>query len=172
MTLFEIVTVAPRSKSAPGGTEIPPPAAKTFSSPTNAVDSGLEVVTAPVIVTPSIETVGSVSAKSVPIVRAGPPPLIVVAPAPAPRRARLFVIVTPPANVPRARTIVSPSDEASTAAWIVEKHFGPPTQRVAPFAAADAVATTSIDAIETTNESTSNRFIRASCRRVSGCLDS
>ena len=59
MTLFAIVTVAPPLKSALGGISTPPPAAKTPSWPVNGVDSGLDRVTPPVIVTPSIETVGS-----------------------------------------------------------------------------------------------------------------
>src|SRR6266511_3937815 len=59
MTLSVIVTVAPPVKSALGGISTPPPSANTPSWPTNGIDSGLERVTPPVIVTPSIETVGS-----------------------------------------------------------------------------------------------------------------
>ena len=42
---------------------MPPPPAITFGAPTQSTDSGLEWVTPPVIVTPSIETVGSASAR-------------------------------------------------------------------------------------------------------------
>src|SRR5437667_12854274 len=82
ITLFAIVTVAPGAKLAAGGTEIPPPSAITLS-PTNAA-AKLECVTPPVIVTPRIETAGSLAAKASPIVITGPPPLTIVRPAPAP----------------------------------------------------------------------------------------
>src|SRR5512133_1718029 len=62
MTLFAIVTVAPPLKSALGGISTPPPAANTPSWPVNGTDSGLDRVMPPVIVTPSIETVGSAEA--------------------------------------------------------------------------------------------------------------
>ena len=63
-------------------------------------------------------TVGVVVAE--PIVTAGPPPLIVVAPAATPTRLTLFVIVIPPANVPGPTRTVSPSCAAFSAAWTVE----------------------------------------------------
>src|SRR5436309_698684 len=78
ITLFVIVTVAPPLKSALGGISTPPPAANTPSCPTNGVDSGLDRVMPPVIVTPSMETVGSVDSPKAPIVSTGPPPLITV----------------------------------------------------------------------------------------------
>src|SRR5213078_192033 len=82
-TLFEIVTFAPLRKSASGGISTPPPSAITPSSPTNRVDSGLDRATPPVIVTPSIETVGSLDAPKMPIVSTEPPPLMIVDSAPA-----------------------------------------------------------------------------------------
>src|SRR5437868_122851 len=108
MALFVIVTVAPPLKSAFGGISTPPPSAITPSSPTNGMDSGLERVTPPVIVTPSIETAGSLEAPKAPIVSTGPPPLMMVEPAPAPTMSRLTSIVTPPAYVPGPLRIVSP----------------------------------------------------------------
>src|SRR6266511_1847239 len=78
ITLFEIVTAAPPVKSEFGGISTPPPSANTPSWPVNGIDSGLERVRPPVIVTPSTETVGSLEAPKVPIVRTGPPPLITV----------------------------------------------------------------------------------------------
>ena len=96
MTLFAIVTVAPPLKSALGGISTPPPAAKTPSWPVNGVDSGLDRVMPPVIVTPSIETVGSDEAPNSPIVSTGPPPLMIVRLAPAPTSLTLTSIVTPP----------------------------------------------------------------------------
>src|SRR5512142_337625 len=92
MMLFVIVTVAPPPKSLHppplksvlGGTSMPPPAAQTPSFPVHGIDSGLERVTPPVIVTPSTETVGSLDAKIRPIVMTGPPPLMIVRPGPAP----------------------------------------------------------------------------------------
>src|SRR5581483_3292739 len=116
IALLVIVTVAPGRKPSAGGTSMPPPAAYTFGLPANGTDSGLDVETPPVMVTPSIETVGSEEAPNVPIVSTEPPPRIVVASTPAPRKATLFVIVTPPAKVPRPRAIVSPSCAASSAA--------------------------------------------------------
>jgi hypothetical protein len=71
-----------------------------------------------VIVTPLIDTVGSVGAPSVPIVSTGPPPLITVAAAAAPRRVSDFGIAIPPAKVPGPTVTVAPSGAASTAAWI------------------------------------------------------
>jgi hypothetical protein len=71
----------------------------------------------PVIVTLLIET--DRSAVPSPIVITGPPPSIVVAPADTPTRLTLLSIVTPPANVPAASSIVSPSSAAPSAAWIV-----------------------------------------------------
>jgi hypothetical protein len=119
MTLFAIVIVAPPLKSALGGISTPPPAAKTPSCPVNGVDSTLDRVTPPVMVTPSIETVGSSEAPNSPTVSTGPPPLMIVRPAPAPTSLMLTSIVAPPANVPGATAIVSPSCAASAAAWIV-----------------------------------------------------
>src|SRR5262245_17655143 len=116
MTLLVILTVAPPLKSAFGGISTPPPAAKTPSRPVNGVDSGLERVTPPVIVTPSIETVGSSEAPNSPIVSTGPPPLMIVRPAPAPTSLMLTASVPPPANGPGSTAIVSPWCDASTAA--------------------------------------------------------
>jgi hypothetical protein len=96
MTLLAIVTVAPPLKSALGGISTPPPAAKTPSWPVNGVDSGLDRVMPLVIVTPSIETVGSTTAPNSPIVTTGPPPLMIVRLAPAPTSLTLTSIVTPP----------------------------------------------------------------------------
>src|SRR5262245_48009941 len=141
MTLFAIVTVAPPLKSAFGGISTPPPAAKTPSCPVNGVDSGLERVTPPVIVTPSIETVGSSEAPNSPIVSTGPPPLMIVWPAPAPTSLTLTSIVTPPANVPGSTAMVSPPCAASTAAWIVARAPGPlPTQSFPGAAFGEAAA--------------------------------
>src|SRR5438128_2548877 len=78
ITLLLIVTVAPPLKSALGGISMPPPAANTPSCPTNGVGCGFDRVTPPVIVTPSMETVGSVDSPKAPIVSTGPPPLITV----------------------------------------------------------------------------------------------
>src|SRR5262245_56653901 len=105
MTLLLIVTVAPPPNSlhAPplesvaGGTCTRPPAAHTPSLPVHGTDSGLVRVSPPVIVTPSIETVGSLAAKISPIVITGPPPLMVVRPGPAPASLTLTSIVKPPA---------------------------------------------------------------------------
>ena len=128
MTLSEIVTVAPMVLSAAAGINTPPPAAK---NPEPNCDSGFESLKPPVIVTRLIETVRS--AVPSPIVITGPPPSMVVAPADLPTRLTLLSIVIPPANVPGASLIVSPSCAASIAAWSVAKHpgFGPPTQRSA-----------------------------------------
>ena len=54
------------------------------------------------ILTPLIETVGSLVALNVPIVITGPPPLMVVEVAPAPARFKLLSIVRPPLYVPLA----------------------------------------------------------------------
>jgi hypothetical protein len=105
MTLSVILTVAPppRSlhppplKSVLGGTSMPPPAAQTPSFPLHGIDSGLDRLTPPVIVTPSIETVGSLAAKILPTVITGPPPLMIVRPGPAPAILTLRSIVNPPA---------------------------------------------------------------------------
>ena len=51
------------------------------------------------------------------MVSTGPPPLMTVAAAAAPRRVSDFAIVMPPANVPGPIVIVAPSGAASTAAW-------------------------------------------------------
>src|SRR5215831_7291920 len=115
MALFLILTVAPPLKSAFGGISTPPPSAITPSSPANGVDSGLERVTPPVIVMPSMDTVGSLNAPNVPIVSTGPPPRMVVNPAPAPTTSTLASIVTPPAYVPGPIRIVSPLCAAATA---------------------------------------------------------
>ena len=61
------------------------------------IDSGLDRATPPVIVTPEIETVGSVNAPKAPIVSTDPPPRITVELAPAPTSLTLTSIVTPPA---------------------------------------------------------------------------
>ena len=95
-TVFVIVTVAPRVKSAPGGISTPPPVAKTPSRPVSGVETGLDRVTPPVIVTPSTVTVGSLSANAWPIVITGPPPSMIVEPAPAPTSFTLLLIVKPP----------------------------------------------------------------------------
>jgi hypothetical protein len=93
-----------------------------------------------VIVTPLIDTVGSVEALKAPIVSTGPPPSMIVPLAPAPLIVTLTSIVTPPAYVPGKIMIVSPSLAALTAAWIVEKQPGLlPTQMELVFAA-DAAA--------------------------------
>src|SRR5262245_41795002 len=115
MTLFAIVTVAPPLKSALGGISTPPPAAKTPSCPVNGSDSGLDRVTPSVIVTPSIETVGSDEAPNSPIVTTGPPPLMTVLLAPAPTSLTLASTVTPPSYVPAPILIVSPSWAAASA---------------------------------------------------------
>ena len=111
ITASLIVSVAPgASKSAPPTrTSMPPPAVAKTPSPTRP----------PVIFTPASFTVGGVASPASPTVTTGPPPLIVVAPAPAPTTLTLLVIVTPPANVPAEILIVSPSREASSAAWSV-----------------------------------------------------
>jgi hypothetical protein len=112
MTLSLIVTVAPVASPAAGRIEIPPPKV------TN--ESGVASLSPPVIVTRLIETVGLTTPS--PIVTTGPPPSIVVAPAPEPTSCKLFKIVIPPANVPDPIAIVSPFCAASRAAWIVGKH--------------------------------------------------
>ena len=119
ITLLVMVTSAPPLKSALGGISTPPPRAKTPSTPRNGIDSGLDWAKPPVMVTPVITTVGSTSAPYSPIVITEPPPLMMVAFAPLPSRRTLFVIVMPPAKVPRPRRIVSPSWAATRAAWIV-----------------------------------------------------
>src|SRR6266516_4357680 len=68
----------------------------------------LPIATPPVTVTPSIVTVGSLAASATPIVSTGPPPLMAVAPGPAPASLTLTSIVTPPAYVPGPIVIVSP----------------------------------------------------------------
>src|SRR5712691_9536750 len=132
MTLFVIVTVAPPLNSALGGISMPPPAANTPSWPVNGIDSGLERVTPPVIVTPSIETVGSLEAPKVPIVRTGPPPLMIVWAEPAPASLTLLSIVKPPSYVPAAIAIVSPLCAAASAGaiWLNAQPLGQ-TVRVA-----------------------------------------
>jgi hypothetical protein len=97
IALLEMVTVAPPVESALGGISIPPPSAKTPSSPVNGLDCGLDLVTPPAIVMPWIDTVGSLDAPKVPIVSTGPPPRIVVEADPAPTSFTLVSIVTPPA---------------------------------------------------------------------------
>src|SRR5271165_6143046 len=93
ITLFEIVTVAPPEKPAFGGMSTPPPVAHTPGIPKKGIDSGLVCATPPVIVTPLIDTVGSVVAPNEPIVSTDPPPpLMVVAPGPAPISCKLFSI--------------------------------------------------------------------------------
>src|ERR1700749_2682412 len=66
MTLLLIVTIAPPVQVAFAGIWIPPPAARDPPVPK------LEVVSPPVIVRPTIETVGSDAAWKTPIVRTGP----------------------------------------------------------------------------------------------------
>src|SRR5437868_3106541 len=75
------------------------------------------VATPPVIVTPLSETVNlsASTAPATPIVSTGPPPRIVVRPAPEPTTVTLLSSVTPPAYVPGAIRIVSPSTAASKA---------------------------------------------------------
>ena len=97
ISLFLIVTAAPPLKSAFGGTSIPPPVATTLGASTQAIDNGLVCVTPPVTVTPSMTTVGSVAAPNVPMVMTGPPPLMIVRPAPAPMSLTLTSTVIPPA---------------------------------------------------------------------------
>src|SRR4029453_17353511 len=80
-TLFAIVTVAPPLKSLFGGISMPPPNAMT---PSPKKVRQLVRVLPPVIVTPLIETVGSVAANAFPMVTTGPPPLMIVSPAAAP----------------------------------------------------------------------------------------
>ena len=62
MTLLESVTVAPPVMAASGGIYTPPPVAYTLSAPVNGIDSGLDRVIPPVMVTPLIDTVGSLDA--------------------------------------------------------------------------------------------------------------
>jgi hypothetical protein len=69
-----------------------------------------------VIVTPAIETAGERCAVRLPTVTTGPPPLTIVAAAPAPISLTLFSILTPPSNVPASTVIVSPSCAASSPA--------------------------------------------------------
>src|SRR5207248_2525123 len=105
----------------------PPPPAPSGTAP--GAPTWLSLVR--VLVTALVETVGSASASSWPIVTTGPPPLITVLPAPAPSSCTLVVIVIQPANVPGSILIVSPSCEAASAAWIIPKQPGlAPTQRV------------------------------------------
>ena len=133
MTLSEIVTVAPVALPAPDGIHTPPPRA--------ANGRGAESLNPPVMVTRLIETVGWSIPSGSPIVTTGPPPSIVVAPAPAPTSCTLFEIVIPPANVPGPIAIVSPSCAASSAAWIVGKHPAfAPTHSVAAERAGSVVA--------------------------------
>jgi hypothetical protein len=71
-----------------------------------------------VIVTPLIQTVGSLAAPKVPIVITGPPPLMIVEPAPAPTSCRRLSIVKPPSYVPAPTWIVSPGLAAAIAGAI------------------------------------------------------
>jgi hypothetical protein len=73
-----------------------------------------------VIVTLEIETVGSVGALYVPIVRTLFPPRMMVALAPAPMMLTLTLTITPPAYVPRPIRIVLPARAAAIAALSVE----------------------------------------------------
>src|SRR5215210_727893 len=98
MTLFLIVTVAPVLPPAAAGISIPPP----------LLTAPMLVWTPPVIVTPAIETVGSVMAPRTPIVSTGCPPLRIVFADPAPMIFTLTRTVAPPGNVPAASRIVSP----------------------------------------------------------------
>src|SRR6516165_85151 len=154
MTLLEIVTVAPPLKSAFGGISTPPPRAITPSSPVRGADSGLDRATPPVMVTPEIETVGSVDAPKTPIVSTEPPPRSTVEPAPAPVIFTLTSIVTPPAYVPGAMVIVSPLRAAPTAACKVAKQPGwLPTHRLAATAGrANSTGNTPTSEIVTTAE--------------------
>src|SRR5262245_40377398 len=115
MTLFAMVTLAPPLKSALGGISTPPPAATTPSWPVNGSDSGLDRVMPSVIVTPSMETVGSDEAPYSPIVTTGPPPLMTVLLAPAPTSLTLTSTVNPPSYVPGPILIVSPLWAAASA---------------------------------------------------------
>src|SRR6266567_5052781 len=117
MTLLVMVTVAPPLKWALGGISTPPPNAESWQWPT---DSGVERVTPPVMVTASIETIGSVVAPKDPIVITGPPPLMAVETAPAPTIFTLTPIVKPPRYVPAATWIVSPLWAAAIASDICE----------------------------------------------------
>ena len=153
MTLFVIATVAPvplngGSGSCDVGIQMPPPKVTAVS--------GWLLLTPPVTVTPSIDTDSLSGAVARKIVSTGPPPVIVVAPEPAPLIATLLSMVTPPAKVPAATVIVSPSCAAVTAACKVEEHPADgPTHRV--FAAAgDALAASSSPA------ATRRRFMPAS----------
>ena len=96
IALCEIVTVAPGPKLTLGGISTPPPVAKAPASPKNGTDTGLVRETPPVMVTPLMDTVGSVGAPNVPMVSTGPPPRMVVDPFPDPTRFRLEAIVKPP----------------------------------------------------------------------------
>jgi hypothetical protein len=60
-------------------------------------------------------TVGSLAAPKVPIVTTGPPPLMIVLPAPEPRIVTLTSTVIPPAYVPGATVMTSPLAAAATA---------------------------------------------------------
>ena len=95
MTLSRIVTVAPGAPS-PGGTKTPPPNTCAVPPKRKPGRGGLDVVRPPVILTRAIDTLGGLADPGSPIVTTGPPPRIVVAPAPAPLRLTLFVIVMPP----------------------------------------------------------------------------
>ena len=116
MTLSAIVTVAPVVNPAACGIDTPPPWLTTVS--------GKESLTPPVIVTPLNRHRRLGPGLLDPIVTTGPPPLMIVFADPAPIRLTLTSIVTPPANVPGAIVIVSPSWAASTAAWIVDEAAG------------------------------------------------
>jgi hypothetical protein len=114
-----MVTVAP-TPFADGGISIPPPSAMTPAAPVLGIEMELERATPPEIVTPSMDTVGSVGALYLPMVRTLSPPLMMVERASVPTIPTLTSTVTPPLKVPRPIWIVSPSWAASTAAWSVE----------------------------------------------------
>jgi hypothetical protein len=101
MTLLLIVTVAPVAKPAAGTTERPPPCGMK--------DTGETVFEPPVIVTALMLTVGSELAFGSPIVTTGPPPSMMVFPAPAPMSDTLTLIVIPPEKGPGPILMTSPS---------------------------------------------------------------
>src|SRR5262245_46635000 len=85
--------------------------------------------------------------------------------APAPLIVTLTSIVTPPAYVPGAIMIVSPSPAASTAAWGADKHPGlPPTQRDLPPADGAALAPPTAMASATPTATSATQTNRARTR--------
>src|SRR5205807_328226 len=88
IVLSVIVTVAPRHSSGSLLLQILPEVAAGTSMPppTGLKDVGSVLLEPPVTVTPLTETVGSGGGPLCPIVSTGPPPLMIVAFAPAPTR--------------------------------------------------------------------------------------